>query len=370
MKVIHFVTSIDCSLGGVSTYMQLLSKELGKLVDLIVVTRPTNNPLALENCRIEYLPLPISKLGSFQKKWKDILKKEQPDVVHINGIWMLQTWIIQSEALKQGIKTYITPHGMLGPWILNRHPLKKKLALFLYQKKALKRATALIATAESEKRNIIQLGYNRNVHVIPNGIDTSSIIMKDDWTIRKKILYMSRIHIKKGIELLLDALKDIENNIEGYEVIIAGEGDSTYVEMIKERAMDIKKINITFPGGIYGEQKWELYRDCDFFILPTYSENFGYVIAESLACGTPVITTREAPWEDLERFHCGSWINRDKESLKKSIFQFISFNSDDLKKLGRNGRKLIERKYTSENVAKLLLSLYINENSYGKRTMV
>lgn len=359
MKVIHFITAIDRSLGGVSMYIQLLTKELGKLVDLIVVTRPTANPLALENCRIEYLPLPISKLCDFKKQWKKILKREQPDIVHINGIWMLQTWIIQSEALKLGIRTYITPHGMLEPWIMNRHPWKKELALFLFQKKALGKAVTLVATAESEKRNIMRLGYNKNICVISNGIDTSSIAIKKNWELRKRILYMSRIHIKKGIELLLNALTAIEEDkIAEYEVIIAGEGEAIYIEKIKERASSIKNVRINFVGGVYGQNKWELYKSCDFFVLPSFSENFGYVIAESLACGTPVITTKGTPWQDLETFHCGLWIERDKQSLTDAIVQFISLGNEDLKELGINGRRLIENKYSSECVAKSLYSLY------------
>lgn len=362
MKVLHFITAIDRSLGGVSMYMQLLTKELGKLVDLLVVTRPTNNPLPLENCRVEYLPLPISKLRQFRKQWIGILKREQPDVVHINGIWMIQTWIIQREALRMGIKTYITPHGMLEPWIINRHPLKKKLALALFQKTALKKAIALIATAESEKRNIEQLGYNKNMVVIPNGIDVSAIRMKTDFTIKRRLLYISRIHVKKGIELLLDALEAMEDLLEGYEVVIAGEGEAGYVTLLKERARKIDKVRISFVGGIYGEQKWDLYRNSDFFVLPSYTENFGYVIAESLACGTPVITTKGTPWQDLENYHCGCWIERSVESFVESMTRFVAMDAGELKALGCNGRRLIEEKYSSASVAKALQKVYLNNN--------
>lgn len=360
MKVIHFITAIDRSLGGVSMYMQLLTKDLGQLVDLLVVTRPTNNPLPLENCKLEYLPLPISKLWKFRDQWIDILKRERPDVVHINGIWMIQTWIIQREALQMGIKTYITTHGMLEPWIINRHPLKKKIALFFFQRKALRQAVALVATADTEKRNIDNLGYNKNVVVIPNGIDISAIKMKHDWTLKKRILYLSRIHVKKGIELLLDALNLMEDKLEGYEVIIAGEGEDSYVEMLKERAKKFNCVKITFMGGVYGEQKWNLYRNSDFFVLPSYTENFGYVIAESLSCGTPVITTKDTPWEDLEKYNCGCWIERNVLAFVTAISNFVSLDAVGLKILGCNGRKLVEEKYSSVSVARALQILYLN----------
>lgn len=359
MKVIHFVTAIDRSLGGVSMYMQLLTKELGKIVDLIVVTRPTQNPLLLGNSKIIYLPLPVSQLNKFRKQWIGVLEEERPDVVHINGIWMIQTWIIQSEALKRGIKTYITLHGMLEPWILNRHPLKKKLALFLFQKKALKSATALIATADSEKENILRLGYNLNVISILNGIDVTNIGIKRSWKINKRILYMSRLHQVKGLELLFEVLEDLKDRLSNYEVIIAGEGESVYVESLKKRAGQIDSVNIVFVGGVYGERKWELYRNSDFFVLPSYSENFGYVIAESLACGTPVITTQGTPWRDLETYHCGCWVRRDKDSLKQAVSRLLSLSGDELKELGSNGRKLVEEKYSAKSVAVNLRNVYL-----------
>lgn len=358
MKVIHFITAIDRSLGGVSLYMQLLTKELGKKVDLLVVTRPTPNPLQLENCRIIYLPFPLSEIYSFKKQWRKILKMEKPNIVHINGIWMMQTWIIQKEAIQLGIKTYITPHGMLEPWILNRNPLKKKLALFLYQKKALKSALALISTAESEKENILKLQMNPNVYTIPNGIDISEINLKNNWNVKKKILYLSRVHVKKGVELLIDSVVELEHELKGYEIIIAGEGEQAYLAQLIEKSEAIKNNSIKFVGGIYGNEKWNLYQDADFFVLPTHSENFGYVIAESLATGTPVITTKGAPWQDLEERNCGFWIERDKESLKDAIRKMIKLDNVQLRRMGISGRKLIEEKFSAVSVANSIFNIY------------
>lgn len=359
MKVIHFITAIDRSLGGVSMYMQLLTKELGKLVDLIIVTRPTPNPLALENCKIIYLPRPFSQLKQFSRQWQQILNDEKPDVVHVNGIWMIQTWIIQKEALKMGITTYITPHGMLEPWILHHNRWKKKVALFLFQKKALKKAKALIATAENEKRHIQYLKYNSNVIFIPSGIDTFTIPIKKDWNIKKEILYLSRIHEVKGVELLIEAAILLKGKLAGCRIIIAGEGNEEYVKSLKKK---IREANLTglfeFIGGVYGDDKWNLYQKADFFVLPTHSENFGYVIAESLASGTPVITTQGAPWEDIETYHCGYWIPRNLSALVQAMAQLLSSTPQELEAMGKNGRRLIEEKYSAQVMAKKIFDAY------------
>ena len=359
MKIIHFITAIDRSLGGVSMYIQLLAKELGKKSNLIIVTRPTANPLPIENAKIIYLPLPLKEIRNFKNQWIKILEEEKPDVVHINGIWMIQTWIIQKEALKKNIKTYITPHGMLEPWIINRHYLKKKLALTLFQKKALQKAIALVATAKSEKKNILKLKYNNNVFVITNGIDIESIKIKTNWDKRKKILFLSRIHVKKGIELFLETIYSLKKKLEGYEIIIAGEGEENYIQTLKQINEDKGCNNmVKFIGGVYGETKWELFHEADFFVLPTHSENFGYVIAEALACGTPVITTKGAPWEDINIYHCGYWIDRTHNALKTALLDLTSKSPAELKNMGINGRKLIQNKYSSKIMADKLIELY------------
>lgn len=359
MKVIHFVTAIDRSLGGVSMYIQLLAKELGKHVDLIIVTCPTLNPLPIENARIIYLPLPLKEINQFTSQWKEILNEEKPDVVHINGIWMIQTWIIQREALKRNIKTYITPHGMLEPWILNRHPWKKKLALTLFQKKALKQAVALVATAESERENVVSLNYNGNVTVIPNGIDIESIAIKTDWSIKKRILFLSRVHPKKGIELLLETVYSLKEELKEYEVIIAGEGEENYIRALKQinKEKGCSGI-IKFIGGVYGEEKWKLFREADCFVLPTHSENFGYVIAEALASGTPVITTKGTPWNELEAKGCGWWTDIGTQATVKALKEFLQLSESTLETMGRNGRTLIEEKYSAKKMADGMIELY------------
>ena len=359
MKVIHFVAAIDRSLGGVSVYMQLLAKELGRLADLTVVTCMTVNPLHLENCRVVYLPLPLGAVFKFRRQWIRILETERPDIVHINGIWMLQTWIAQREALRMGIKTLITPHGMLEPWILDRHRMKKRIALVLFQARALREAAALVATADSERANIRRLGYNANVELVTIGIDVDTVALKTSWKSKCKILFMSRVNVKKGVELLIDAVSALGRELNGYEVVIAGEGDADYIEALKDKVAEAGLDGmIRFVGGVYGEEKWKMLRDADVLVLPTFSENFGIVVAEALACGTPVITTKGAPWRDLVEWDCGWWIERSVGCLADALRVFLTLTDDERERMGRNGRRLVETKYSSRRMADEMFRLY------------
>lgn len=355
MKVIHYIPSLNRKLGGVAMYMQLLAKELGKICDLTVVTRPSENPLVLENCTT--IQIPRDK-KNFIREWNKVLDEVQPDLVHINGIWQKDTWWIQKEALHRGIKTYITPHGMLEPWIIQHNHWKKVIAMFLYEKKALRDAECLVATANSERDNIKVLNVTaRDVPVISNGVDATGIPLKTDWSKKKKILYVSRIHVKKGIELLIHTAVTISDQLKDYEILIAGEGEVTYVEELKAKA-EKSGLNVKFLGGVYGDAKWKIFQEADFFVLPTNSENFGYVIAEALGCGTPVITTKGAPWEDIETWQCGCWIDRTEDDLRTAVLQMMSLNSTQLEEMGRNGRKLIEEKYSAKVMAESLMNVY------------
>lgn len=360
MKIIHFIPSIDRTSGGVGSYMQLLAKELGKLCKLYIVTANTDNQLIIENAKVLYIPCNIRKYSSMKKEWNRILDEIKPDLVHVNCCWMPCCALTQKWAQKKGYKVILTPHGMLEPWIMNRNYWTKKLpALLLFQRSAIKNADCIHATAESEKLNILKLGYNNKVEVIANGIDVDSIQIKESWERKKNILFLSRIHVKKGIEFLLEAVSLLKSQLEGYTVTIAGEGEEEYISSLKSKAKELGiEKRVDFCGGVYGEKKWELYRNADVFVLPTYSENFGIVVAEALASGTPVITTKGTPWEELDTEECGWWTEIGTDATKKALIEFLKLSEIELISMGRNGRRLIEKKYSVRKISHDMCSIY------------
>lgn len=375
MKLLHYIPSLDRAWGGTTSYMQLLSKELGKLVELHVVSHHSVNQVILENASIHYIEQSLWKLNLAKKQWLDLLNKIRPDVVHVNCCWMPLCAYTQQWSQEAGYKVVLTPHGMLEPYIMHRHYWTKKLpALLLYQKRAIRNADMIHATALCEKDNILRLGYNDKIEVIPNGIDVNSIQLRTNWERRKQILFLSRIHPKKGIEFLIEAVWALKGVFKDYRIVIAGEGETHYVKQLRKEilSMGLNDI-IVLLGGVYGERKWQLYRDSDLFVLPTYSENFGIVIAEALATGTPVITTTGTPWEELNTKHCGWWIEIGRNPLIEALNQYISLTEGNLKEMGKNGRKLIEQKYSAKIMAESLAKLYRNMiirmlsiDNYGK----
>lgn len=340
--------------------MQVLAKPLGELAEVHILTHASDNPLPMENCKVHDIPRFRPFSGTWKKAVVGVLNSIKPDVVHINCCWTPDCAMIQRLAQKRGFKVVLTPHGMLEPWIIKRHYWTRKVpALWLYQKAAVQRADCVQATAESERDNLLKLGYNSNIKVVRLGIDAESIEMKRSWKKSRQILFLSRVHVKKGINFLVEAADVLRNELQGYKILVAGEGEADYVEAMKRMICDRGLQDIVqLIGGVYGDEKWRLFQTSDFFVLPTHSENFGLAIAESLASGTPVITTVGTPWSDLNSSEAGAWIEIGTEPLVETLRRFLSLSEDELEAMGRNGRKLIETKYSAHVMAEQMMEVY------------
>ena len=357
MKVLHYIPSLAAYAGGVASYLSVLCEELGKLVELHVATSyESKREVKICNAIVHRISSGLTCYSSS----KALLKELRPDVVHINGCWQPQLAFFQWAARSLKIPVVLSPHGMLEPWIVKRHYWTRKWpAIQLYQRGLVKRADYLHATADAEKENLLRLGWNSRIAVIPNAVNIEDLPLKNNWSPKRRIVFMSRLHVKKGIELLLEALRHLKPDLDGYEVIIAGEGEPYYVETLKKAAISFGLSEVVkFVGGVYGAEKVSLLQSADFFVLPTYSENFGIVVAEALACGTPVITTHGTPWKELEDYACGWYIPVEVNALRKTLREAMSLTEETIETMGRNGRRLVEKQYTDKSVASQFFEKY------------
>lgn len=354
MKVIHFIASIDKRSGGTTEYMRLLSLTLKNDISLIIATGNSDNPIVIDGVQIKFFNSSIFRWFSLIKEFRVFLKYEKPDIVHINGIWSPQNWVFQKVAQELKIKVVLSPHGMLESWILEHKPLKKKIALFLFQNRAIKRVDYIHATAQMEKNSIRKLGFNNEITIIPNGIDLSEVKEIKTYYKTKKIVFLSRIHPKKGIEILLKAWRN--SDTKGWTLEIAGNGEAIYIANLSQIAKDLK--NVRFVGAMYDEAKWNFLRSADVMVLPTHSENFGIVVAEALAVGVPVITTTGTPWQDLENYNCGWWIDLSVQNLKSTLLKVFNSPIDTLEIMGKNGKNLVKEKYDMKAIGKNMVEFY------------
>lgn len=360
MKILHYIPSIDRLSGGVGAYMQLLTRDLGRGCELHVLTHSSGDELQLEGCTLHHLQSKWSPFRSCKNEFLQLLHDINPDVFHTNCCWMPLSALTAIWAKQAGYKVVYTPHGMLEPWIMKRHYWTKKIpAILLFQRRGLACADIVHATADSEKENLLKLGWNKRVIVVSNCVDVDSIEMKTSWKRTKNILFLSRVHVKKGIDFLIEAISILKNNMSDYTVTIAGSGDDIYIDKLKSLALKLGvERQIKFVGPVFGEAKFELFRKADLFVLPTYSENFGIVVTEALACGTPVVTTVGTPWHELENNNCGWWTEIGTEPTVRALESFLTKSEDELKQMGINGRKLVEEKYSCGEIANQFLNLY------------
>lgn len=356
-------------------YMQQLAGQLGQLVDMHVVVHRSEEEWPLEHAQVHYLTLSWN-FWRVRREYKQILAEVRPDVVHVNCCWHPYFAYAAIWAREEVYKVVLTPHGMLEPWIMSRNYWTRKLpSLLLYQRRAVRMTTLLHATAEMERQHLLQLGWNTNVTVIANGIEVEKIAIRTEWQRRGTLLYLGRIHPKKGVDELIRALGMMARAVaeDGMKadtgaacaacgelrLLIAGEGEQEYVMELKRLARECGvEEHVQWLGGVYGDEKWRLMREADALVLPTHSENFGIVVAEAMASGTPVITTHGTPWQCLEQEHCGWWIPYGAEPLFLALKALEQCSTLERRALGLNGRRVVEEKFSTREVAKGFVRMY------------
>lgn len=370
MRIVHYIPTLSPQDGGTATYMQQLADTLGTLVELHIVTHRTAEELAVRHACIHRLP--ARGWREIGRQYCRLLDEIKPDVVHVNCCWKPVFAYAAIWARKAGYKVVLSPHGMLEPWIVGRHYWTRKVpSLLLWQRKALGCSSVVHATAETEASNLRNIGsycslirrWKPEVRVIANGLDVEQIVVRDDWKRSRTLLYLSRLHPKKGIDLLLSAFARQSapgSPLEGYTLQIAGEGDASYTAYLKGLAESLGLADrVAWLGSVFYERKWSLLRKADLVVLPTRSENFGLVIAEALASGTPVLTTTGTPWrKDFDAYRCGWCVEVDEQAIGVALSEFASTADETLQEMGQRGRCLIEQKYDARIVCSQFVEMY------------
>ena len=361
MKILHVITGIRKA-AGTSVFCCEMCTELvgaGHAVSLAVCNLSTDDVYATD-ARVRLLS--IGQLLSSDGRY---------DVIHIHGLWSPILHKVAVWSQKKGIPVVWSPHGMLTEWAFHFKWWKKLPAWYLYQKKDLANAALIHVTAESEVEDVRRAGLTNKVIIAPLGVRLPpDEFVKSSISLRGVLLFVSRIQRKKGLANLIKAwaemmrflyagrvtrIKCLDHLIQATNVLpsedwrlrIVGPDQEGHTAELKSLAQQLGVSDrIHFVGPKYGDELTKEYAAADCFILPSYSENFGSVVLEALAVGTPVIASKGTPWKILEDEECGFWVENDPDSLSSVLLKMMKLTDDERAQMGARGRRLVEECYT------------------------
>lgn len=278
-------------------------------------------------------------------------------LIHNHSLWMMPNVYPGWVAKKYKVPYIVSPRGTLSKWALTNGSKIKKIFWPLVQRPSMEALTCWHATAESEYRDIRRIGFRQPVAVIPNGIDIPELPEKDR-SQNHTLLFLGRIHPKKGLDMLLPAWKKIQDRFPSWRLLIIGPDNGGYLGEIQRFANDLRLQRVKFSGPLYGKDKWTAYRNADLFVLPSYSENFGMAVAEALASGVPAIVSKGAPWEGLDARNAGRWIDINIDALVGCLSELMSYTSETLNKMGQRGRMWMQQEYSWDKIGQKMAETY------------
>lgn len=379
MKIVHSIKNLNFSSGGpVRAIIDLSTKLAERGHEVRIVTYEDTNAPEEWKSNPSHNPctVPLGKehaLGlRFSTEQKRIAREtiEWADVVHAHGIWtpLAKNICAVSRAMQ---KPYvISLRGMLDDWCMEQRRTKKLIYLRLGGSAMLNNASMIHSTAEGELAQSKKWFPGSEGVVIPNLLNLEPYENMPDPQIARDafpmfehgdpvLLYLSRLHYKKGVEHLIEAAKILRENGTPHRVLIAGDGDKEYENtlraLVKQHALED---HIAFLGLVVGDEKISLYQAADLFVLPTSQENFGFVIYESLAAGTTVLTTKGVDtWPELESQAHATICEQRAASIADAILRLTS-DKATLDANGAHGRKWIFENQHPDQIISRFESFY------------
>ena len=393
MKVVHLVESVSRNGAGLSESVRKLSSGLfqNEKIDIsIIAFRDKFTEVDLN----DWLPLRPKILSPLHLGFgfiygvglKDAVIEENPDIVHNNGLWIHPSIVCTEWKKKTGRPYMISPQGMLDPWAIQYSAWKKRIACLFYENEHLRNAACLQALSAAEARSMRDFGLKNPICIIPNGTDIPDIREGKDkvnqeinknksgsqappWygsieKGRKVILYLGRIHPKKGLPNLLSALHklqgdDSHNFLSDWVLAIAGWDQNRHEAILRHQAEKLcLNGQVIFLGPQFKEEKILAYRHADAFILPSFSEGMPMAVLEAWACGLPVLMTSACNLSEGFQSEAAIQIDSEAESIAQGLEVLASMTDRERKAMGMRGRRLVETNFSLPKITADMQAVY------------
>jgi len=386
MRILHIIRSVNPKGGGpiegvtqLSHYYEAHSNSsLDCHTEVLSMDSPDDD--FVKTASIKVHAIGHSNIGGYGytpklKPWLQTHAHEY-DAIIINGIWQYHSFGAWRALKELGIPYFVFTHGMLDPWFKNAYPLKHLKKWFYWpwaEYRVLRDAEAVLFTCEEEKRLAPQSFwlYKANGVVVNYGTKQSptdkehfqnTFMTKYPDLIGKRIfLFLSRIHEKKGCDLLLESFAKVCKEDPLLHLVMAGPSSEILLTKLKTLAaqLDITE-RITWTGMVQGDDKWAAYYASEAFVLPSHQENFGIVVAEALACGLPVLISDKVNiWREIQTDGAGV-VNTDTvDGTVKTLRKWLSFDAEERHKISKQAQLTFENRFTIEAMAKSISQVVI-----------
>ena len=379
LRILRVISSVNPLGGGPIEgikQLYLVMKELGVELEVACCDEP-NSPW-LPNCG---LPI-VHALGpaylSYQYSPRLIPwireNASRFDVVIIHGIWQHHSYAVRKALKGTKIPYFILTHGMLDPWFREAYPLKH-LKKYLYwccsEYRVLRDAKSVIFTSETEQLLAGKSFQPYKIHGVVTNYGTGDV--PDDRVrltekfyqshpalLNKRIiLYLGRIHPKKGCDILIEAFAKIAEQDNRLHLVIAGPDQTGLTNSLQDRATKIGiKDRISWLGMLQGDEKWATYFASEVFCLPSHQENFGIVVAEAMACGIPVLISNKVNiWREIEKSG-GGYVDQDTVAgTFNNLCRWLALDLDGYTKMAADAKLCFSEKFHIEKAGKRLLEI-------------
>ena len=384
MKVLHIIPSVAPVRGGPSHAILAMVKALREQgVDAEIATTNDNGSDLLEvplNQRLEYEQVPVWFFERFSPKVESVRefafssqmtswlwqKVREYDVLHIHAIFSYPSTAAMAIARHQDVPYIVRPGGHLCEWSLQQSAYKKQIYLTLIKRAYLDHSQGIHYTTEQEQQEALHLSLKASSFVLPHGLSIPQPISDARDTLRQLlkvpedepvILFLSRLHHKKGLDELIPALGKLAPR--RFTFVLAGSGSPEYEAHVDALLVAAGIRDRTYLSGfVEGAKKDLLLQGADLFALTSHSENFGVAVLEAMAAGLPVIVTPGIALASvIDQHHLGYVVQQNVAAISVAIDYCLNHPQQG-KEMGERSRQLIREHYSWEGVSAKLVKVY------------
>jgi glycosyltransferase involved in cell wall biosynthesis len=290
------------------------------------------------------------------------------EVVHLHGLWQAHTRRGARAARRFGVPYLVAAHGMAEPWAMRHKALKKRVYTALVEGRNLRRASCLHALSRPEIGHLRAIAPRTPVCLVPNGVDLAALadlparseLESHHPELRGKLvlLFLSRLHVKKGLDLLAEAMAALAPRHPELHLLLAGNDDGAKAPFLARMESAGLGHRVSCVGHVSGESARRVWGAADAFVLPSYSEGFSMAILEALACRLPALITTACHFPELAATGGGIVVEPTARDVTRGLADLIDATPAQRAELGRRGRRLVEERYTWDRQGERLAEVY------------